>query len=325
MKYKLAVCGGTFDLLHKGHKKFIAAILDQSEKLIIGLTSDNYVNNFKVSVFESYDTRKAKLEEYLASIRAIDRIEIVLIEDVYGPLLNKDLEADALFVTANTLNGAEEINKKRKSLNLPEIKIESIGMEKSEDGELLSSTRIREGEIDRDGELFVKPQWKNKKLVLPKKLRSELAKPIGNILLDVPLKLSGDKTITIGDVTTQLFNGANIGQKLSIVDFVVKRERKFDQLSQLGFLDRIEVQIVDNPAGEISWDLFESIKKSLETEQSVILVNGEEDLAVLPAVLIAPLGYKIYYGQPNEGLVEVTVDEQTKKRGRELAAKFDHS
>lgn len=322
MKYKLAVCGGTFDLFHKGHKKFLISILEQSEKLILGLTSDRYVADFKNITFENYKERKGAVEKFIDSISTTKRVEIVSIGDVYGPLLDKNLNAEVLFVTAQTASGAEEINKRRESLGLSEIKVESIEMERAEDGELISSSRIRNGEIDREGGLFIDPRWTNKALLLPNDLRGDLAKPFGEILTSIPDDLVSEKTITIGDVTTHLFNEKNIEHKLSVVDLIVKREKKFDQLSDLGFTYRIETQIVINPASQISWELIEAIKKSLSIERSVILVNGEEDLAVLPAVLIAPIGFTIYYGQPNEGLVQVVIDENTKRRAKELANKF---
>jgi uncharacterized protein (UPF0218 family) len=106
---------------------------------------------------------------------------------------------------------------------------------------------------------------------------------------------------------------------------VVKRERKFDQLSQLGFDERIETQIVENPAGDVSWELFEVIKKSLAFSRSVVLVNGEEDLTVLPAVLIMPLGFRIFYGQPDVGLIEIPITEEKKEEAYKLLSRFELS
>ena len=60
-------------------------------------------------------------------------------------------------------------------------------------------------------------------------------------------------------------------------------------------------------------ELIELIKDSLAgAERIKIVVNGEEDLATLPAILYAPLGSAVVYGQPNEGsvLVEVTLEKK---------------
>jgi len=52
-------------------------------------------------------------------------------------------------------------------------------------------------------------------------------------------------------------------------------------------------------------------------------VDGEEDLAVLPVLLIAPLGFSIFYGQPNEGLVQVQVTEENKEQAYQFVNSFD--
>ena len=46
-KFKTAVLGGTFDHFHKGHKNFLEHGLSISERLMIGVTSDEYVKNLK--------------------------------------------------------------------------------------------------------------------------------------------------------------------------------------------------------------------------------------------------------------------------------------
>ena len=43
MKYKLVVCGGTFDHFHRGHREFLRHILSVSSKVLIGLTTDKYL------------------------------------------------------------------------------------------------------------------------------------------------------------------------------------------------------------------------------------------------------------------------------------------
>jgi hypothetical protein len=47
-------------------------------------------------------------------------------------------------------------------------------------------------------------------------------------------------------------------------------------------------------------------------------VTGEEDLAALPAMLAAPLGSTVVYGQPGEGMVRVAVTPEARRRAREL-------
>lgn len=58
------------------------------------------------------------------------------------------------------------------------------------------------------------------------------------------------------------------------------------------------------------------------THHDAILIDGEEDLLVLPAIIYAPLGARVYYGQPGEGLVEVVVTHRKKRQALALLGKF---
>lgn len=322
-KYDLIVCGGTFDLLHKGHRKFIGDVLDLSDKVLLGITSNSYISNFKTPDIEDFEIRKNAVLEYLNLIKAKDRVSIVSINQAYEPLLTSEFSPKAIAVTPQTEKTAIEINQKRKELGLPELIVEVIGMEKAQDGELISSTRIRNGEINREGRLYVRKSRLNKNLILPEVLRAELQKPFGKVLSSVPSGLDSEKIITIGDITTQKFNQEKVGQFLSIVDFQVNRKKEFSKLSDLGFVQNIDSIEVENPAGMISPQLFAGVQKAFESkDKRVILVKGEEDLSFLPVMLLAPLGFMIFYGQPDQGLVQVLVNEENKEKVYELVSRF---
>ena len=59
--------------------------------------------------------------------------------------------------------------------------------------------------------------------------------------------------------------------------------------------------------------------------RSVLIVDGEEDLAVIPFVLASPLGWTILYGQPNEGVVELVVTSETKQTVLQLLGLFSRA
>jgi len=322
-KYDLIVCGGTFDLLHKGHKSFIKDILNLSDKVLLGITSNSYIKSFKNADTQSFEVRKNAVITFLDSHGASSRVETVSINQAYEPLLTSEFSPGAIAVTYQTEKTAIEINEKRKELGLSPLEIEVIEMEKAQDGEYISSTRIRNGEINRDGRLYIKSDWKNKKLILPEDLRPELHKPFGKILDSVPPGLIPEKTITVGDVTAKKFNQEGIGQFLSIIDFQVQRHKEFDKLSELDFEQDIKALTAQNPPGSISWDLFESVRLAFrERKRQVLLIEGEEDLSFLPVMLFAPLGFTVFYGQPDVGLVEVLVTEENKEKIYYLVSKF---
>jgi hypothetical protein len=54
----------------------------------------------------------------------------------------------------------------------------------------------------------------------------------------------------------------------------------------------------------------------------VILVEGEEDLAVIPLILAAPEGAMVLYGQPGEGVVVCEVTDAAKEKAETLLSCF---
>jgi pantetheine-phosphate adenylyltransferase len=324
-KYKLTVCGGTFDLLHKGHKLFIKKTLEISDKVIIGITSDKYIHSFKNNRnIEDFNIRKQAVLNFLEATSGGEKVTIVEIDSAYEPYLESSPDYKAITVTPQTKKSALDINIKRKQNEISKLIIIMVPFLFAEDGEIISSTRIRAGEINRKGKLYVNPKWKNKKLILPKNLRSALQVPWGDVINQVPINLDSTKVITIGDATTIEFNKKNVGQFLSIIDFLIHRKVMFRSLLELGFKGQ-SIQKINNPPGTISFELFEAIEKALKlrNKENVILIDGEDDLAVLPAILLSPLGVNIFYGQPNQGLVRIIVNEENKERAYKLALSFD--
>ena len=97
MEYKLVCLGGTFDLLHKGHKALLCRAFLVGRKVIIGLA------NFKKNV-NHINKRQKKLVEYLKEKNYFSRAEIVEINDIYGPTVeNPDIEA--IVVSKKTIKG----------------------------------------------------------------------------------------------------------------------------------------------------------------------------------------------------------------------------
>lgn len=326
-KFKKVVLGGTFDHLHKGHKQFVEFALSLSEKLIIGLTSDEYIKRSKsdgeISNFESLEIRKKTLENFLHDKNAEDRVEIIKIEDAFGVAVSSQYNFDAIIVVEKTLAGGKKVNEKRKELGLEPLEIIIAPSGKGEDGNVISSSRIRNGETDRDGKPFVKKEWLEENLYLPDNMREELKEPWGQLITDDDLQIPSGLLITVGDVITQKFNKIYANQKISVVDFSVSRERKFENISELGFDKSFKTVKVENPAGQINAQLFkEIIGAFLREENTVIQVIGEDDLAVLPVILAASLGVSIFYGQPQKGIVKVTVDEKIKEKAYNLLAAF---
>lgn len=303
-KYNTICTGGTFDLLHTGHKSFLKQIFDRGERLIIGLTSDKYIHEHKsgknISTFES---RKKNLESFLKEDRVEERVQIISIDDLYGPLLGLALQVDAIAVTSHSSENAKKINNEREKLGLSALEIIEIPLVRDKDGEVISSSKIR-----RD-------------LLLPSTLRPLLQDTWGEILDDIPDNIDPNKVITVGDVTTGKFIEKKIFPKIAIIDNKVERK---DKKFEFNVPREYQILEVKNPAGTISKQLSHEILKQVQDDgKGIIIVDGEEDLAVLPALLHAPVGFEIYYGQPGVGLAQIEVTEENRKKAQDLVDRFE--
>ncbi|OUJ19139.1 Phosphopantetheine adenylyltransferase CAB4 [Methanonatronarchaeum thermophilum] len=144
------VVGGTFSHLHKGHKTLLKKAFNHGDHVIIGITSNKMCQN-KHGEIQDYKTRKKQLKKYIETISQNTEYQITKIEDKVGVSLQKNL--DAIIVSPETRKNAIEINKKRIEKGNKPLKIIEIPLQTAEDGKPISSTRIRKGQIDRDGNL----------------------------------------------------------------------------------------------------------------------------------------------------------------------------
>ena len=156
--------------------------------------------------------------------------------------------------------------------------------------------------------------------MLTEKLRVELQKPFGELCSNANCaeKLRAySKIVTVGDITTYNVVQAGIVPDVSIIDGITMRERVPDDICSTISTDPRVIYKVNNPAGSISLQLCNAIRSSMEriarSELVRIVVNGEEDLAVIPAVVEAPLGAAVVYGQPNKGMVIIAITQERKK------------
>ena len=150
---KVAV-GGTFDKLHRGHIKLLLKAFEIGDRVVIGLTTDEMLSKApKNHIIEPYESRKQELSAFLSSRGLAERATIIPLHDSYGTTLtNGGLRA--LVVSKETENVAKEINHRREEKGMKPLVIYSIDMVNADDSIPISTTRIRRGEIDREGHLI---------------------------------------------------------------------------------------------------------------------------------------------------------------------------
>lgn len=154
-RFRVVAVGGTFDELHKGHKALLTKAFGVGNQVIIGLTSDDFVDRMaKPHVTASYEERMKELETFLNDQGLLQRAKVIPIDDACGALLLSNSPIEALVVGKETESTALKINEKRAKEGLPVLTIVTIGMIPSENHNAISTTRIRRGEIDLEGHLL---------------------------------------------------------------------------------------------------------------------------------------------------------------------------
>jgi pantetheine-phosphate adenylyltransferase len=152
--YRCIALGGTFDHIHKGHVELLDRAFETGDSVFIGLTSDTFAANSGKRILHNYDQRKTELEDFLNEKYPGRKYVISKLEDRFGPAIFTP-NVDAIAVSSETVPRVEEANKKRRALGLPDLKIETVPMVLADDNNRISSTRIRAGEIDREGHLLL--------------------------------------------------------------------------------------------------------------------------------------------------------------------------
>ena len=152
-KFSLIAMGGTFDIIHHGHINLLSTAFDISEKVIIGLTSDEFVQKKGKNPIHKYDERLKNLTSIIFKKFTNSYFEISQLNNDFGPAVFEK-EVQALVVSDETKNQGNILNKLRTERNLSPVEIIVVPMTLAKDGKRISTTRIKNSEIDSDGNLL---------------------------------------------------------------------------------------------------------------------------------------------------------------------------
>jgi len=122
--------------------------------------------------------------------------------------------------------------------------------------------------------------------------------------------------VSVGDTVSQ--NLHLHGLKPNIVVTDSKSMRK--EIKPI-FFENKKIVRVKNPQGAITDEAFAAVQEALQQseEQNVhVIVDGEEDLLTIVAVLYAPEGSFVVYGQPYQGIVVVKAGPEKKMEAKAL-------
>ena len=151
---QLVSVGGTFDVLHKGHWFLLEESFNVGDRVVIGLSTDEFAQSMKKPhKIDCYEKRLKDLLRFLEERGLEKRAEIVPLEDPYGPTIDSD-EIEGIVVSEETEPRAKEINRFRVGKRRRPLLIIVVTMVLAEDGKPITSTRIRWQEVDRYGRLI---------------------------------------------------------------------------------------------------------------------------------------------------------------------------
>lgn len=151
----MVAVGGTFDRFHKGHEAVLDEAFRMGESVLIGISSDGFARKIKTHPVESFGERLRSLRNFLKKKGWMRNAKIVPIDDPYGPALTSRV-LEAIVVSEETKQSAIELNRLREMSGLRPLKIIDVETVLAENGLPITTTRIREGKIDREGRIIKK-------------------------------------------------------------------------------------------------------------------------------------------------------------------------
>ncbi len=147
-QYNKVAVGGTFDKFHDGHKKLLTTAFEIGNQIEIGVTSDAF-GGLKGDI-DSCEVRMGNLKSFFSDK---SEFNVVSLDDPYGTTIF-DPDFDAIVVSEETEPNAIKINEIRTSKGMGPLDIVIVSFVLAEDGTPISSTRIRAGEINKNGVLI---------------------------------------------------------------------------------------------------------------------------------------------------------------------------
>ena len=150
--FDLVAMGGTFDVIHSGHIALLNKAFSISSKVIIGLSSDQLATKKGKNLANDYSKRLSLLKSVIEKSFPNSVYEVSKLENDFGPAVIEG-SVKALVVSEETSNRGLLLNELRAERNLPPVKIVVVPMVLAEDGKSISTTRIKNSEIDGSGNL----------------------------------------------------------------------------------------------------------------------------------------------------------------------------
>ena len=312
-----------FDRFHLGHQVMIDRLSEMPDPVACVTGNELAGPGLELSaLIQPINIRKRNLSQYLERINLNDVISVRTCKKIDDLLSIQDSCTFIMYEGPCCTEIESSVIGIRKNKLGTQDKIEYLKPVRAHDGGKLASARIRLGEIDREGRRLRGTSEPPREL--PETGRAGLKTPKGevfNIKDGIPEKRVVKKiqdeapscVIAVGDVTASTILKEGYTPHIMIVDGITKRG-PFDER-----FTAERVYTIYNPPAAIYPEAWSVIDTAIHDDtDSLILVEGEEDLMGFPAVLLAPDDSAILYGQPDVGIVWIPVNDENKKIAQDL-------
>jgi len=330
-KFKFCVVGGTFDRLHMGHKTLLTTALSFSKKILVCITTDNYVKGLKKvagDIIESFQQRFKRVRDFIKRTGRVDDVTFCSIDDPFSPAISSQHASilDSIVISADesVVGRTRILNELRRKRNLPPLKVIQIPLILDPYGRVFSSTRYRLNDY------FPEPRPPEFKVV--EKVIENIRKPKG-VLVDSPRDLPDPDNyrdsgiIAIGDAVFVNMMKEKYPVSVAIIDSKIKRQTlEYTVYFRHGdFLEAVPMIPTFNPPGSIStFSWFSIMVAFIQPKPTIVRVYGEEDLMGFPATILAPEGSLIVYGDPfHNKIVYYTVNGEHKAKALSLLRQME--
>ena len=335
--FDIGLIGGTFDRFHKGHLHLISKSLESCNELEVWITSDNLAMKKDPRV-QKWGDRLQGVKDSLDE-ESLSRVSFGKLEDSYGPAPTHEA-ARAIFSTEDTRKNCEEINELRINNGLEPLEIVTLDLQDAWDGMPISSSRIRNGVIDREGKPWIPESIRFGNIKMTPGVEASLKDPFG-ILFSGPeekpsvamrdalplIESSHGPVIAVGDVTVLTMHQLGKIPDISLVDGMTKRVH-WEPTRNIDQGDYDQTLNCSSPPGTLTTSMLDACEDAISSwmedgSSTIVIVNGEEDLAPLLLHPLSPIGAVVIYGQPGKGVVVRVCGEDSKGRCRHLLELFN--
>jgi pantetheine-phosphate adenylyltransferase len=153
LRYRRVATGGTFDHLHRGHREILKKSFEVGDEVVIGVTSDEFVSKHGKKPDGPYSERVRVLEAFLRKSFPGRKYVIAKLYDYFGPGITSP-DVQAIVASRETASRVSIANEMRSAKGFPPLDVVIVDYVLADDGKPISSTRIRNGEVDAEGRVL---------------------------------------------------------------------------------------------------------------------------------------------------------------------------